>query len=145
MTKFLHIIKGLLVGDRVVIPKSGVRIIQHHGIYLGFSNSYHWFIENKDGIGVRVVKAEVFFSDVYEITRIVRFTPKSGYSRHDLYRYAMTKKGKPYHLVNYNCEHLANELQYRVVRSKQADTGVGFALFGLALLLLGGLSGGKNK
>ncbi|MEO6302279.1 MAG: lecithin retinol acyltransferase family protein [Bacteroidia bacterium] len=141
MRKFLHTLNSLRPGDRIVVPKSYLRMVQHHAIYLGFEKGQHWIIENKEVFGVRVVSAATFLAGVDEITRIDPFYPKNGYSRNDLVRYALSKKGRRYHLTNYNCEHFANEIQYRVVQSKQADTGVGIALFGLAVLLIGGIAG----
>lgn len=133
------------VGDRIVVPKSAWDIMQHHAIYLGYRNSQYWFIENKEGYGVRIVNADVFFTGVNKITRINKFIPRYNYSRNDLYNYALTKQGKGYNLLNYNCEHLSNELQYHVVKSKQANTGIGIVLFGLAALLIGGLASAGNK
>lgn len=145
MNKFQQTLNSLRAGDRIVVPKSYLRVVQHHAIYLGFENGQHWIIENKEIFGVRVVNAATFFAGVNEITRITPFNPKTGYSRNDLINYALSKKGKRYHLTNYNCEHFANEVQHRVVKSKQADTGVGFAIFGLALLLIGGIASGGRK
>lgn len=143
MNKFYQTLNTLRAGDRIVVPKSYLRVVQHHAIYLGVENGQHWIIENKEVFGVRVVNAATFFAGVNEITRINPFVPKHGYSRNDLINYALSKKGRRYHLTNYNCEHFANEVQHRVVKSRQADTGVGVAVFGLALLLLGGLSSSK--
>jgi hypothetical protein len=145
MNKFYQMLNTLQAGDRIVVPKSYLRMVQHHAIYLGFENGHHWLIENKEIVGVRVVNAATFFAGVNEITRINHFIPKDGYSRNHLINYALSKKGMRYHLTNYNCEHFANEVQHRVVKSKQADTGVGIALFGLAALLIGGLASGGRK
>ena len=121
-------------------------MIQHHAIYLGFNNGKHRFIENKEWVGVQVTDAESFFAGVNEITRIIRFIPKDGYSRNDAVRYALNKRGRRYHLTNYNCEHFANDVQHRVVRSKQAESGIGIVLAGAALLLFGGLAtAGRRK
>ncbi len=145
MNKFYQILYSLKPGDRVVVPKSYLNVIQHHAIYIGFENGQHWFIENKEIHGVRIVNASTFFSGVDKITRIISFIPKLEYNRTDLINYALSKKGRRYHLTNYNCEHFANEVQHRVLKSKQADTGVGVALFGLALLLIGGIANGGRK
>ena len=29
--------------------------------------------------------------------------------------------GQPYHLINYNCQHFANEIQYNLIKSDQVD------------------------
>lgn len=146
MRNFLHILSTLQVGDRIVVPKSGFNMVQHNAIYLGFKNGRHLIIENKEGFGVRVVYAETFFAGVQKITRVTRFVPKYGYSRNDLANYALSKKGKAYDLWNYNCEHFANEVQHRVIKSKQSDTGKGIAALGIAALVIAGLAslgGGK--
>lgn len=136
MRKFLHVLNTLQIGDRLVVPKSNFRMVQHHAIFLGFLNGHYWFIENKESFGVRIVTAEVFFVGVDEITRIVKFVPKVGYSRRVLSDYALSKKGKGYNLVSYNCEHFANEVQNRVIKSHQADTGVALGMLaGLVLLI----------
>lgn len=135
----------LEIGDRIVVPKSAWDLIQHHAIYLGNWNNQYWFIENKEGYGVRIVNADVFFAGVNKVTRINKFTPRYNYSRNDLYNYALTKQGRRYELLSYNCEHLCNELQYHVVKSKQADTGIGLTLFGLGLLLISGIAGASSN
>jgi hypothetical protein len=145
MNRFYATLISLQIGDRIVVPKSNLDLVQHHAIFIGYENGHFWFIENKDGIGVRVVNADVFFTGVQKITRIVPFQPKNGYGRIELVNYALSKKGMRYHLTNYNCEHFANEVQHRVVKSRQADTGVGLALFGLAALLIGGLASAGSK
>lgn len=145
MRKFLPTLANLQIGDRIVVPKSTLNLVQHHAIFLGVKKGRYQFIENKDGIGVRLVTAEIFFLGVNKITDVMRFKPKVGYNRNDLERYALTKLGKPYHLINYNCEHFSSEVQNRIVKSQQADTGIGIAIFGLAALIIGGIAGGTNK
>ncbi|MEZ4721947.1 MAG: hypothetical protein R2813_08745 [Flavobacteriales bacterium] len=126
----------LELGDRIVVPKSSIRLVQHHAIYLGWNNGHHWFIENKEGVGVRTITAEQFFNRVLEVTRIVRFRPTLNYTREDLVRFALSRRGRKYDLLDYNCESFANEVQYRRVESQQAKTGVTLGLSALALLLL---------
>lgn len=146
MNKFYNTLVSLKVGDRVVVPKSHLDLVQHHAIFLGYENGHYWFIENKEGIGVRVVNANTFFFDVLKITRIIPFIPKNGYSRNDLVKYALSKVGKKYDLTRYNCEHLASELQHKVVRSKQAETGVFIAVAAILLFIIGILvSSNKNN
>jgi hypothetical protein len=145
MKKFLNILSTLQVGDRIVVPKSNINWVQHHAIYLGLKNGRHLIIENKEGFGVRVVYAETFFSGVFKITRIIRFLPKYNYSRNDLAKYALSKRGKAYDLWNYNCEHFVNEVQNRVIKSDQSNTGKGLAALGIAALLIAGLASLGNR
>jgi len=136
MKKFYSTLISLQVGDRVVLPKSGLDLVQHHAIFLGLSNGHYWFIENKDGIGVQVVDSETFFLGSEKITRIERFQPRAGYSRPDLVEYALSLRGKGYELLKYNCEHFCNDVQHRTVSSNQANIGVGIGIAaGLALLI----------
>lgn len=110
--------------------------MQHHAIFLGFQNGHFWIIENKDGFGVRVVNADVFFTGVDVITRIERFVPRAGYSRNDLATYALSKKGTAYNLLHYNCETFCNDVMHHVPVSKQTNNGLAIGAFtGVALLL----------
>ena len=112
---------GLKPADRFVVPKSQLRIIEHHALYLGQNqDGTHLIEENKHGSGVRIVTAEEFFKDVIEITRIEKFTG-SNIERKLAIQNALQKQGKPYDLINYNCQHFANEIQYGKVVSEQVD------------------------
>ncbi len=112
---------GLLPADRIVVPKSGLRIIQHHAIYLGQNHQgQHLIAENKIGFGVRLVTANDFFKDVIEVTRIERFNG-NNYQRRILVQKALDKMGQPYHLIDYNCQHFANEIQYNLKKSDQVE------------------------
>lgn len=138
-SKFTNLLNRLAVGDRIVVPKSGIRLIQHHAIYLGFNKGEHWFIENKEIIGVRVVTATVFFNGVNRVTRVEQFTPSFDYGREQLLAFALTKVGTKYHLINYNCESFANEIQGKEVTSKQANNGIATtaSIFVFFILILG--------
>jgi len=111
----------LLPADRIIVPKSGLRIVQHHAIYLGQNHQGQDLIaENKIGFGVRLITAEDFFRDVIEVTRIERFK-STNYERKLAVQKALSKCGFPYDLVNYNCQHFANEVQYGKVESEQVE------------------------
>lgn len=136
MEKHLSIIKkyNLLAGDRIVVPKSGVRLVQHHAIFLGWMNGNYWIIENKDFIGVRLITAREFFKDVDHVTRVEPFKPSVNYSRADLIKVALRLKGKAYVLVGYNCENFCNEVQHGKNTSHQAQVGVALGI--LAVLAI---------
>jgi Permuted papain-like amidase enzyme, YaeF/YiiX, C92 family len=130
---------GLLPADRIVVPKSELRVIQHHAIYLGQNNQgVDLIAENKIGHGVRLITGDDFFGNQIEITRVERFTG-TNYERQIAVQKALQKLGKPYDLINYNCESFASEIQTGVPHSKQVETiyeGVAVAagftfLFGL--------------
>lgn len=65
---------NLQPADRIVVPKSDLRWVQHHAIYLGRDeNGTDWIAENKIGKGVQIVTAVDFFIDATEITRVEPF------------------------------------------------------------------------
>lgn len=135
MKRFYNIINSLKVGDRVVVPKSSIRWVQHHAIFLGYQNGCHWFIENQEDVGVHTITAEQLFSGVLDVTRVERFKPRRNYTRDDLVQFALSKRGKKYALLGYNCESFANQVQHGRVKSTQAETGLVFgAVAALALL-----------
>lgn len=127
---------GLMPGDRIVVPKSGFRIVQHHAIYVGQDKlGQHLIVENKIGFGVRVVTSDLFFSDVLEITRIEKFKG-SPYDRRMAVQKALQKVGKPYLLIDYNCQHFANEVQHNSIQSEQVQSFFeGLKFVGTACLL----------
>lgn len=125
---------GLLPGDRIVVPKSWLNFIQHHAIYLGQNKQgQHFIAENKVGVGVRLTNVEDFFSGVKSVTRIERFTG-NNYQRKLAVQKALSKLHLPYDLINYNCQHFANEVQYGEVESDQVSKAIAF---GLTAVLVG--------
>lgn len=76
--------------------------------------------ENKIGFGVRLITADVFFKDVTEVTRIEKFNG-TNYQRKIAVQKALNKLGQSYHLIDYNCQHFANEIQYNHIKSDQVD------------------------
>ena len=124
----------LLPGDRIVVPKSRWNFIQHHAIYLGTNvQGDHVFAENKSGIGVRLVTDAEFFEGVTRITAIERFKG-SKQERELAVERALSCLGIAYELIDYNCEHFANEVQYQKRESKQVTN----VLAGLFLGLIAG-------
>lgn len=142
MEKFYDLLRQLSVGDRIIVPKSVLNLVQHHAVYLGEENGTHYLIENKEGFGVRVLSAHDFFKEVSCITRIEAFTPSYHYSRQDLVEFALSKVGLKYNLTKYNCEHLANEIQYRNSHSEQVKKAEGFTMLAATVLIAVGLLGG---
>lgn len=112
---------NLKPADRIIVPKSGLEIVQHHAIYLG-QNKYgeHLIIENKIGYGVRVVTIDVFLKNVSVITDIKKFKG-SNYDRKIAIERALKNHGQPYDLINFNCEHFSNKVQHNVVESFQIN------------------------
>lgn len=133
---------SLKPADRIVVPKSGLRIVQHHAIYLGQNHQgQHLIAENKIGFGVRLVTAEDFFRDVIEVTRIERFNG-SNYERKVTVQKALQRLGQPYQLIDYNCQHFANEVQHGKIESEQVENlfaGIKVAAVFLLLFVVVGL------
>ncbi|HQK98762.1 MAG TPA: hypothetical protein PLH61_12140 [Bacteroidia bacterium] len=127
---------NLQPADRIVVPKSNLKMVQHHAIYLGRDRfGTEWIAENKIGRGVQIVTAADFFSDVMEVTRIEPFRGNQ-YQRNDAVRFAQSLQGRRYNLVEFNCEHYANVVQHKVEVSDQAKVGIGLGFLGLFLGLL---------
>lgn len=117
---------NLKPADRIIVPKSRLRMVQHHALYLGQNyQGVHLIAENKIGFGVRLISFDDFFNGVSEITKIERFAG-SNYERKIAVQRALDKLGQPYDLINYNCQHFANEIQYQKVESDQVNDFVSF-------------------
>lgn len=131
-------LETLQPADRLVIPKSGLNMVQHHAIYLGKDNiGNRMYIENAIGRGVQVVNESYLFRGGYTLTRVERFTGNQ-HQRNAAVQFAMQLQGKQYDLLNFNCEHYANTVQHRKTYSKQVENGIALSL---AVLVLGiGLS-----
>lgn len=120
MEKFV-LKNNLRPADRLVVPKSGWRLIQHHAIYWGVDqNGVHWVLENKENVGVRAIRLSDFLKDCIEITRIDYFKGKEYQRRNAIHR-AEKLIGKPYQLWEFNCENYANYVQLGKAFSKQVE------------------------
>lgn len=106
--------------DRVVIPKSSLNLVQHHGIYAGRDIlGQDWFLENNCKNGVQYSSSEDFFNDVSVDKIEVRPFHGGNQERQAVLEKAKSKIGKRYNLFIYNCEHYCNEVQFGKVRSIQ--------------------------
>jgi uncharacterized protein YycO len=124
---------NLQPGDRIVVPKSAWQLVQHHVLYLGNDDyNNHYISENVIGVGVKLTRVTDFFQNSGTVTRIERFKG-SAYERKAVVQRALAKLGKPYSLINYNCESYVNEAVYNKAKSPQVGNAV--ALLGLALLI----------
>lgn len=121
-------------GDRIVVPKSNLRLIQHHAIYIGKDHlGQRLYIENAIGQGVQLITESYLFRDGYNLTRIEPFTGNE-YQRRRAVEIALKMIGHKYDLINFNCEHYANSVQYNNRYSKQVGNGV---IFGVLAFLFG--------
>ena len=115
---------NLKPGDKIVVPKSWMRIVQHHVIYLGQNHlGVHLIAENAVGLYVRVITVDQFFQENPEVTRIDRFAGDNVQRRLAIER-ALKKLGQPYDLINFNCEHFANYVQKGILKSDQVGWGI---------------------
>jgi hypothetical protein len=131
-------------GDRIVAPKSLFGIIQHHALYLGYNNlGQHLICENIIGVGVKLTRVEVFFQDVSSVTRIEKFQG-NNLERRKLVEKALSKLGKPYSLINYNCESFCNDVQYNIIKSAQVSVGLFIGFVGIMIALLNTDYGKQN-
>lgn len=125
---------NLMPADRIIVPKSDIRWVQHHAIYLGKDdNGIHWIAENKIGNGVQIVTANIFFRDVIEISGIESFKG-NDLDRKKAVMQAMNLKGSNYDLFFFNCEHYANLIQNKKSISHQMKTVTTIGILGLFIL-----------
>lgn len=130
--------------DRIVVPKSLFGIIQHHALYLGYNKlGQHLICENIIGVVVKLTRVVDFFQDVSSVTRIEKFQG-NNLKRRKLVEKALSKLGKPYSLINYNCESFCNDVQHNVIKSAQVSTGLFIGFVGIMIALLNTDYGKQN-
>lgn len=130
MKTHLHYL-NLQPADRLVVPKSNARLVQHHAIYIGIDkNGIEWIAENMVGHGVRLVTAAAFFRDVIEVTRVERFKGTFA-EREQAVQHAIALIGTNYDLIRFNCEHYANVVQHKQEVSNQVKNGLALGIAGL--------------
>lgn len=138
MNRELELIKhfNLEPGDRIVIPKSLLGLVQHHALYLGYDEfGQHLICENVIGVGVKLTRVENFFQDVKSITRIEKYQG-NNFERKRIVQKALTRLGKPYSLINYNCESFCNDVQHNMIKSAQVSVGLFVGFVGIMLAVL---------
>ena len=135
----IYYLKNLQPGDRLVLPKSDLGFVHHHAIYIG-NDSYgnRQYVENYIGKGVQIVNENHLFRDGYRLTRVEPFSGNDFQRRLAVNR-AVALIGTQYDLVNFNCEHYANAVQYNKPFSKQVGNGI------LATLVLAVIGIGFSK
>lgn len=137
--KKIYNLQNLRPGDRLVLPKSNLGLVQHHAIYIGNDdNGNRQYIENYIGTGVQKVNENYLFRDGYHLTRVEPFTG-NDFQRWLAVNRAIALIGTKYDLINFNCEHYANEVQYNKPFSKQVGNGI------LATIVLAVIGFGLSK
>nr|WP_315167606.1 lecithin retinol acyltransferase family protein [uncultured Flavobacterium sp.] len=135
---------GLEPGDRIVVPKSSWNIVKHHALYLGHDiEGYHYICENVINVGVKLTRVNIFFHGVAKVTRTEKFNG-SPVERKKIVQKALLKLGKPYSLINYNCESFCNDVQHNVIKSGQVSVGLFVGFVGLMLAVLNSDYGKQN-
>ena len=120
-------------GDSIVIPKSGLNIVQHYALYLGFDEHYNYYMsENVVGIGVKLTRVQDFFKQETRISQIEKFEG-SKEQRTQIVQTALAKLGLPYSLINYNCEHFVSDVKTGKAKSRQLEKAAIF--IGIILLI----------
>lgn len=115
-------IYNLKPGDRIVEPLFQTGLTKHHAIYLGSDkNGIEWIAENNKFKNVQLLPAIQFFASVRQIDRIERFNGSNS-KRLEVVQRALKLAGKPYDLINYNCEHFVNEAITEKATSSQVTT-----------------------
>jgi hypothetical protein len=125
---------GLRPADRIVECITQLGISKHHCVYLGADyQGTEWIAENYKFKAVRLIKAADYFETILRIERIQRFqgSPKQ---RREAVQRALDLVDQPYSLINFNCEHFAEYVQYGKSKSSQVEN-VFAGLF--ALLIVG--------
>lgn len=122
---------GIQEADAIIAKKRGWRVFDHFIIYMGMRFGKHLFIANDANGGVK------WFNEVEVIALIRQFDPINvrrftgdSYQRQLALDRAKAEIGRSYSLVDFNCEHLANYVQYGVRESQQVQawkTGLGIA------------------
>lgn len=113
---------GFGTGDRIVVPKSGWDIVQHHAVFFGKANGEAVVAENKEGRGVILTRLDVFLADAGRITHIEPFVGTSQQQAFIMDR-INARLGRRYNKWKYNCEQFVNDVLHGRVESRQADIG----------------------
>lgn len=114
----------LAPGDRLIVPKRGLYVVNHHAIVL--SNHLlreNYIIENSLESGVQIIGERTFFEGIKSIKSIERFIGSEAERRKQI-KHAINLIGKKYDLLKYNCEHFANDVQKKRIVSKQVKNGL---------------------
>ena len=134
-----EIVKKLFLsqGDRIITPKSYLRIIKHHALYLGANTKgEHFICENVIGKGVILTRVKDFFIKNFEVSKIERFVG-TDFERKVVIEKAISKLGTNYDLWNFNCESFTNEILHGKRFSNQVNNAfiILTAIFSISLIL----------
>lgn len=121
----------LFAGDVILAKKrKGLgRILNHYIVYVGNNT----FVGNlSDGVKELHYNELINLLQDYEPTGVRRFSG-SYFQRNQAINRAYSKLGESYNLINFNCEHFANWVQFGKIESSQVTTG--FVILASAIFL----------
>ena len=108
------IIQNLKIGDVLIRTKG---IFKHFGIFIGLWNGQYIVAENNPKSGVKYITLNQFLSG--KPLQGIEYFKGTESERQQIIPYINSIIGRNYDLVNYNCEHFANEVQTGKAHSKQ--------------------------
>lgn len=143
MLREFMLLNDLQPADVIIAKKRGWYIWDHYIVYVGMKWGKMHFIANDAKGGVRLFDEEEITQLIvsFEPTQIRRFRG-SFWEREQALKRAEGELGKHYNLFTFNCEHLANYIQYGKRESVQVDRWL-TAAFVLVVLWVAG--GGLNS
>ena len=122
---------GLQEADAIIAKKRGLGVFDHFIIYMGKRYGQHTFIANDASGGVKWFSEQEVIALIRDFKPVkVRSFKGNYYQRQNAIDRAKGEIGKSYSLIDFNCEHLANYVQYGLRESKQVQnwkTGFGIA------------------
>jgi hypothetical protein len=124
-------------GDQLIEAVFATGLTKHFAVYLGMlSDGREWFAENHHlAGGVKLLTRQRYFNAGRHVIRIDRFIGSEMEQNAAINR-ALKLAGKSYNLLNYNCEHFANEVTQGFPQSRQVTNFFGgLLLFGIISLL----------
>ena len=129
---------SLQPADVIIAKKRGWQVLDHYIAYLGYLNGYDQYTANDLHYGVRLYNNrevnELLKS--FEPTRIRKFRG-TVWERDQAIERAISQIGARYNLINFNCEHLANYIQFGTSRSNQVNNiGIGVATISALALFI---------
>lgn len=137
MVRKLILQHGLEPADVIIAKKRGWYVWDHYIVYMGMKHGKMFFIANDMSGGVRLFDEDEVAKLIvqFEPTQIRKFNGDYWEKQRALKR-AEGELGKKYHLINFNCEHLANYIQLGKRVSKQAENWIAGAAALLFLVVL---------
>jgi len=121
--------------DVIIAKKRGWYVLDHYIVYLGMQHGKMYFIANDMSGGVRIFDEQEVEKLIaqFEPTQVRKFKG-SYWERQQALKRAEGELGKRYNLISFNCESLANYIQFGKRESKQSQNWLIAA--GALLLLL---------